>query len=104
MFLSDLPPSPVAAETIVVTGARPRGSVVGDIPPENVLNTRDIRATGATTIAELLDAVAAQTGSARGRDGGRRDGQRDGGLPPAALRKSGRPGGRIRVPGSLRGL
>ncbi len=23
-------------ETIVVTGARPRGSVVGDIPPENV--------------------------------------------------------------------
>ena len=58
-------------ETIVVTGARPRGSVVGDIPAENVLSTRDIRATGATTISELLDAVAAQTGSARGRDGGR---------------------------------
>ena len=25
-------------ETVVVTGQRPRGSVVGDIPPENVLN------------------------------------------------------------------
>ena len=58
-------------ETIVVTGARPRGSVVGDIPPENVLDSRDIRATGATSISELLEAVESQTGSARGRGGGR---------------------------------
>ncbi|MEO6113228.1 MAG: TonB-dependent receptor plug domain-containing protein, partial [Sphingomicrobium sp.] len=58
-------------EEIVVMGARPRGSVVGDIPAENVLTTRDIRATGATSISELLDAVATQTGSARGRSGGR---------------------------------
>ncbi|MEO7504401.1 MAG: TonB-dependent receptor plug domain-containing protein, partial [Sphingomicrobium sp.] len=57
--------------TIVVTGERPRGSVVGDIPPENVLTSRDIRATGATSIAELLDSIAAQTGSARGRSSGR---------------------------------
>ncbi len=84
-------------ETIVVTGQRPRGSVVGDIPPENVLNVRDIRATGATTIAELLDAVAAQTGSARGRSGGRPilllNGQRISGfrelrdLPPEAIKR-----------------
>src|SRR6187551_1316263 len=40
---------------IVVTGIR-RGSVVGDIPPENILNSRDVRATGATSIDELLDA------------------------------------------------
>ena len=46
-------------ETVVVTGQRPRGSVVGDIPPEDVLTQRDIRATGATSISELLDAVAA---------------------------------------------
>ena len=82
-------------ETIVVTGQRPPGSVVGDIPPENVLNVRDIRATGATTIAELLEAVAAQTGSARGRAGGRPvlllNGQRISGfrelrdLPPEAI-------------------
>ena len=85
------------SETIVVTGQRPRGSVVGDIPPENVLNVRDIRATGATTISELLEAVAAQTGSARGRDGGPPvlllNGQRISGfrelrdLPPEAIER-----------------
>ncbi|NUS99515.1 MAG: TonB-dependent receptor plug domain-containing protein, partial [Sphingomonas sp.] len=55
---------------IVVTGVR-RGSVVGDIPPENVLGGRDVRATGATDINELLDALAPQIGSARGRGGER---------------------------------
>ena len=55
---------------IVVTGVR-RGSVIGDIPPENELNSRDIRATGATDITELLDALAPQIGSARGRGGER---------------------------------
>lgn len=55
---------------IVVTGVR-RGTVIGDIPPENELNARDIRATGATDIAELLDALAPQIGSARGRGGER---------------------------------
>ena len=58
-------------EEIVVVGEKLRGSVVGDIPPENVLDPRDIRATGATSISELLDSVASQTGSARGRGGGR---------------------------------
>jgi hypothetical protein len=56
-------------EEIVVTGARPRGSVVGDIPPENTLDARDVRATGATSISELLDALAPQIGSSRGRGG-----------------------------------
>ncbi len=58
-------------EDIVVTGQRPRGSVVGDIPPENTLTGRDVRATGATNITELLDALAPQIGSARGRGGER---------------------------------
>ena len=57
-------------EAIVVTGARPRGSVVGDIPPEDTLDSRDVRATGATNISELLDALAPQIGSAQGRGGG----------------------------------
>src|SRR5215207_4149478 len=57
-------------EAIVVTGIR-RGSVIGDIPPENVLGTRDVRATGATDINELLEALAPQIGSARGRGGER---------------------------------
>jgi hypothetical protein len=57
-------------EAIVVTGARPRGSVVGDIPPEDTLDSRDVRATGATNITELLDALAPQIGSTQGRGGG----------------------------------
>jgi hypothetical protein len=58
-------------EAIVVTGSRARGSVVGDIPPENVLDSRDVRATGATSIDDLLDALAPQIGSAQGRSSGR---------------------------------
>ena len=83
--------------TVTVTGQKPRGSVVGDIPPENTLTSRDIRATGATSISELLDAVAAQTGSARGRGGERPvlllNGQRISGfrelrdLPPEAIER-----------------
>ncbi len=57
-------------EAIVVTGAKPPGSVVGDIPPEKTLTPADVRATGATSITELLDALAPEIGSARGRGGG----------------------------------
>lgn len=56
-------------EEIVVTGTRPRGAVIGDIPPENTLDARDVRATGATNINDLLDALAPQIGSVRGRGG-----------------------------------
>jgi hypothetical protein len=58
-------------EEIVVVGARPRGAVIGDIPPENTLAAADIRATGATDVTELLEALAPQIGSARGRGGER---------------------------------
>ena len=57
-------------QEIVVQGLRERGAVIGDIPPENQLNARDIRATGATSVTELLADVAPQTGSSRGRDSG----------------------------------
>ena len=58
-------------DAIVIQGQRPPGSVIGDIPPENTLDTRDVRATGATNITELLDAIAPQIGSSRGRGGER---------------------------------
>ncbi len=84
-------------DPIVIVGGKPRGSVIGDIPPENTLDARDIRATGATSIGELLDSVSAQTGSARGRSGGRPvlllNGQRISGfrelrdLPPEAIQR-----------------
>jgi hypothetical protein len=57
-------------ETIVVTGQRQRGSVLGDIPPEIQLGRRDIRALGAGSITELLEAIAPQTQSGRGRGEG----------------------------------
>jgi hypothetical protein len=58
-------------ETIVVTGQRQRGAVIGDIPPEVVFNRRDIRALGAGSLSELLEAIAPQTRSGRGREDGR---------------------------------
>jgi hypothetical protein len=56
-------------EDIVITGQRARGSVVGDIPPERTYDSRDVRATGATNISELLEALAPEIGSSRGRGG-----------------------------------
>lgn len=58
-------------EEIVVTGQAPRGSVIGDIQPEVTLDRREIRAYGASNVAELLDALAPQTRSGRGRGEGR---------------------------------
>lgn len=57
------------SNAIVVTGTKARGSVVGDIPPQTVLDSRDVQATGATNINELLDALAPQIGSVQGRGG-----------------------------------
>ncbi|HZF44573.1 MAG TPA: TonB-dependent receptor [Sphingomonadaceae bacterium] len=57
-------------EEIVVTAQRQRGAVVGDIPPEITLDRREVRALGAGSVAELLDALAPQTRSGRGRGEG----------------------------------
>src|SRR3954468_8399677 len=54
---------------IVITGTRERGAVISDIPPENQLNRRDIRATGAGSLQELLNVISPQTQSGRGRGG-----------------------------------
>ncbi|MEP9400437.1 TonB-dependent receptor [Sphingomonas sp. VNH70] len=56
---------------IVVTGQPPRGAVIGAIPPERSFGPLDIRAYGADTVAALLDAIAPQTASNRGRGDGR---------------------------------
>src|SRR5688500_14478671 len=49
-------------EAIVVVGQRDPRGVIGDIPPEDTLDARDIRATGATSIDELLEALEPQIG------------------------------------------
>jgi hypothetical protein len=56
-------------ELVVTAGAAPTGSVVGDIPPEITLGPREIRALGASSVAELLEALEPQIGSSRGRGG-----------------------------------
>jgi hypothetical protein len=60
-----------SVEEIVVTGQRPRGAVLGDIAPEITLDSADVRALGAASITELLELIAPQTQSGRGRGGER---------------------------------
>lgn len=54
------------ADTIVVTGARPRGSVIGTATPEDVLDPGDVRALGVGSVQELLAEIAPQTSGTRG--------------------------------------
>lgn len=53
-------------DEIVVTSSQPRGAVAGDIPPEIQLNQADIRAYAVSSVADLLNELAPQTGSGRG--------------------------------------
>lgn len=62
---STVPAQATDEDDIVVTGKAPRGSAIGDIPPVNVLHSRDVKATGATSFDELLEAIAPQIGAAR---------------------------------------
>lgn len=72
------------AVEVVVTGQREPGAVIGDIEPEIRLDPADIRAYGVGSVAELLEALGPQVGSARGRGEGRPivllDGRRIGGF------------------------
>ncbi|HVF94469.1 MAG TPA: TonB-dependent receptor [Sphingomonas sp.] len=52
---------------IIVTGTRTlRGSVVGDIPPDQQLGPADIRSYGVSSVADLLTELAPQTRSGAG--------------------------------------
>ncbi len=55
--------------TIVVTGTRERGAVLGDIAPEVQLTPSDIRALGVSSIADILTELAPQIRSDRGSGG-----------------------------------
>jgi iron complex outermembrane receptor protein len=83
-------------EEIVVIAERPRGAVVTEIPPVVELSEQDIASYGASSVADLLEAISSQTSSSRGRGSGRPvvliNGQRTSGfreirdLPPEAIR------------------
>ena len=82
---------------IIVTAERIRGAVDTDVPPVEELNEADIAAVGASSLTDLLAAVAPQTNSGRGRGGGQPiillNGQRISGfrelrdLPPEAIKQ-----------------
>jgi hypothetical protein len=55
-----------ADEEITVTGTRQPGSVVGDIPPDQVLSPADIRSYGVSSVSDLLTELEPQTRSGRG--------------------------------------
>jgi hypothetical protein len=55
---------------ITVTGVRLRGEAEGNIRPEVRLDENAVRSYGAATIGELVDALAPQTRSGRGRSDG----------------------------------
>ena len=55
---------------VVVSGQRPRGSVLGSFTPERSFSPLDIRALGVNDIAELLDTIRPQVSSDRGRQDG----------------------------------
>ena len=84
-------------ETIVVTAERLRGAIQTDVPPVATLDAADVASYGASSLAELLEQIAPQTGSARGRGSGGPvvllNGQRVSGfrairdLPPEAIQK-----------------
>jgi iron complex outermembrane receptor protein len=86
-----------AEDEIVVVATRLSGQVDTDLPPVLTLDEADIATYGASSISELLDAVSTQTGSGRGRGGGRPvillNGQRISSfremrsIPPEAIRR-----------------
>lgn len=51
----------IEGEEIVVTGQAPRGSVIGNIEPEQTLSAADVRALGVTSISEMISELSPQT-------------------------------------------
>lgn len=83
--------------TIVVVAERLRGSIQTDVPAVAEFSAADVASYGASSLAELLQQIAPQTGSARGRGGDGPvvllNGQRVSGfrairdIPPEAIQK-----------------
>lgn len=84
-------------QDIVVTAGRIRGAVSTDVPPIAEISEKDIASYGASSVTDLVAAIAPQTGSGRGRGGGMPvvllNGQRISGfrelrdLPPEAIKQ-----------------
>ncbi|WP_147123128.1 porin family protein [Flavisphingopyxis soli] len=66
----DAPASETQPGDIVVVGQRIRGAVDTDVKPELQLSEKDVASYGASSIGDLLAAIAPQVGGGRGRGGG----------------------------------
>jgi hypothetical protein len=55
-------------DEVVVSAQAVPGAVIGDVPPENQLNPRDIASYGVSTVNDLLNEISDQTQSEQGRD------------------------------------
>src|ERR1700709_1959725 len=64
---SAIPDEDEGGPDIIVTAPHIDGAVVADIPPELELDEAAVESYGASSISELLDALAPQTTSGRGR-------------------------------------
>jgi hypothetical protein len=64
-----VPTSSATAPDVVVTAKRQPGAVIGDIKPELQISPEEIVSYGVSTVAELLDELAPETRSDRGRGG-----------------------------------
>ncbi|WP_394664499.1 TonB-dependent receptor [uncultured Sphingomonas sp.] len=60
-----------ANREIVISGRRPRGAIIGIIPPERTYSPLDIRAYGADDIGVLIQSVGPQAGSVQDNRSGR---------------------------------
>jgi iron complex outermembrane receptor protein len=56
-------------EEIVVNGQRQKGTVIGDIAPDEQYSARDIRAMGVSSLSDVLTELGGQLQSDRGRGG-----------------------------------
>ncbi len=91
------PPVDELSTDIIVIAERIKGGVDTAVPPVEELGEADIAAVGASSLTDLVAAVAPQTGSGRGRGGGQPiillNGQRISGfrelrdLPPEAVKQ-----------------
>jgi iron complex outermembrane recepter protein len=69
---ADEAPAPNTSREVVVTGRKPPpqpGAVVGDIKPEEQFSPADIRSFGDSTVTELINDLAPEARSDRGRGG-----------------------------------
>lgn len=66
----EAPDTDLEGSNIIVIAPNTSGTVPGDIPPEIELDAAAVESYGVSNIADLLTALAPQTGSSRGRGGG----------------------------------